>query len=80
MNLSSVMKQQAAGNRGNVFRKKKGPGTRQKSVQEFFLMPPHLLAIRAQIWTLFLFYSEQGNLTSCLELLNVFEIFKYPFS
>lgn len=36
------MKQQAAGNRENVFRKKTGPDARQKSVQELFLMlfPP----------------------------------------
>lgn len=36
VNLSSVMKQQAAGNRGNVFRKKKKkhPDAGQKSVQE----------------------------------------------
>lgn len=30
-----------------------------------------------QIWTFFLFQSEQGNLTSCLELSNVSEISKY---
>lgn len=30
-----------------------------------------------QIWKLVLFWSEQGNLASCLELSNAFEIFKY---
>lgn len=34
------MKQQAAGNRGNVFRKKTCPDARQKSVQDSFLMLP----------------------------------------
>lgn len=70
VNLSSVMKQQAAGNRGNVFRKK-GPWYSPKIcagvIPEAF--PP--LAIWMQIW------SEQDNLTSCLELSNVFEISKY---
>lgn len=34
-------------------------------------------AIWMQIWKVFLVQSEQGNLTSCLELSNAFEISKY---
>ena len=55
---------------------KKGPDACQKSVQELFLMLFPLSNMNADLEA-FLFGSEQGDLTSCLELSNVFEISQY---
>lgn len=55
---------------------KKGPDACQKSVQELFLMLFPLSNMNADLEA-FLFRSEQGDLTSCLELSNVFEISQY---
>lgn len=74
-NLSSVVKQRAAAMEGMSSEKTavmlaKNPC---RSYSECFSPS----ATWMQIWNLFLFRSEQGNLTSCLELSNVFEISKY---
>ena len=76
VNLSSVMKQQAAGNRENVFRKK-GPWCSPKICAGVIpnAFPP-LGNMNADLEA-FLLRSEQGNLTSCLELSDAFEISKY---
>lgn len=59
-------------------RKKTLPDARQKPARGPPLTRPS--AIRMQIWKLALCRAEQGNLTSCSELSNVFEISKYSIS